>query len=522
MDTERSIAPFSELPVLVVGATGYVGARLVPRLLNAGYSVRCLARAPQKLERRSWIRHPRVATVEGDLVATDNLADLMRGCGAAFYLAHPMRCGSEEDARRDEDAARRFAAAAADARLARIIYLGGLGETARGTSARLARRCAVARILASGGVPATVFRTAMILGAGSASFEILRYLSERLPVVLSPSWLRSEFRPISVRNVLDYLVASLAEPLTVGQTLDIGGPDFVTFGVLMRITAEEMGLRRRLVIPIPIMSPRLSALWVRAVTPVPLEISRPLVESLRGRVDCRDREAEALIPVPLLTARESIRAALRRHERGGLESNWSDAGLVPGDPDWAGGRVFFDRRETVIDASADAGFAAACRVGGSHGWYTASFLWWLRGRLDKMLGGPGLLRGRRDPNALRYGDAVDFWRVSAVEPGRLLRLNAEMKLPGEASLEFAVEPVPATPDHSGFSAPARCRLVQTATFVPHGILGLAYWYSILPFHAWIFTGMLRGIRESAERIDAARAASGSQGEGARPGAAQNS
>jgi len=520
MTTERTPAPFSEHPVLVVGATGYLGARLVPRLLDSGYSVRCLARALQKLESRSWFHHPHVTTVEGDLVGTDDLASLMRGCGAAFYLAHSMRGGGDEDTRRDEDAARRFAAAASDAGIARIIYLGGLAEAAPGRNDRLARRSAVQRILASGDVATTVFRTAMIVGAGSASFEILRYLSDRLPVVLAPSWLRSEFQPISVRNVLDYLVASLAEPLTVGRTFDIGGPDVVCFVDLMQMMAEEMGLRRRLVIPVPFMSPRFSALWIRAITPVPLEISRPLVESLRNRVVCRDTEADSLVPVSLLGARESIRAALRRHERGGLESNWSDAGLVPGDPDWAGGRVFFDRRETIVEASPEAAFAAACRIGGPHGWYTASFLWWLRGRLDKMTGGPGLLRGRRDPNALRYGDAVDFWRVAAVEPGRLLRLNAEMKLPGEASLEFAIEPVPAAAGVAG--APARCRLVQTATFVPHGIFGLAYWYSILPFHAWIFPGMLRGIRTSAERIATGRAADGGDDESAAAGSGQNS
>ena len=519
MTNERAAAPFSEQPVLVIGATGYIGARLVPRLLQAGYAVRCLARAPQKLESRSWIRDPNVTTVEGDLVETDSLADLMRGCGAAFYLAHSMRTGSEDDTRRDEEAARRFAVAAFEAGIARIVYLGGLAEAAPGRSDRLVRRSAVQRILASGDVATTVFRTAMIVGAGSASFEILRYLSDRLPVVIAPSWLRSEFQPISVRNVLDYLVASLAEPLTVGRTFDIGGPDVVTFADLMQMMAEETGLRRRIVIPVPLMSPRISALWVRAITPVPLEISRPLVENLRNRVVCRDREAEGLMPVSLLGARESIRAALRKHERGGVESNWSDAGLVPGDPVWAGGRVFFDRRETTVEASSASTFRAVCRIGGPHGWYTASFLWWLRGRLDKMTGGPGLLRGRRDPHALRYGDAVDFWRVSAVEPERLLRLNAEMKLPGEASLQFTIEPLPAAAADAESTASARCRLVQTATFVPRGIVGLAYWYSILPFHAWIFPGLLRGIRESAEAIAAGRNASGG---GDDAGADQNS
>jgi hypothetical protein len=366
-------------------------------------------------------------------------------------------------------------------------------------------------ILSSGDVPATVFRTAMILGSGSASFEILRYLVERLPVVVSPTWMRSDFQPISVRDVLRYLVASLAEPLTVGRALDIGGPDIVSFEGLMRIMAEELRLRRRLIVHVPVMGRRVSALGIRAVTPVPLEVSRPFVESLRDRALCRNGEAAELMPAPVLAPREAIRAALRRPERGEIESNWSDAGVIPGDPHWAGGRVFFDRRETVVDATAEAAFAAACRVGGAHGWYTASFLWWLRGRLDKMMGGPGLLRGRRDPNTLRYGDAVDFWRVAALEPARRLRLNAEMKLPGEASLEFAIEPVPdssVTPAGAGAGAGAgapRCRLVQTATFVPYGVLGLAYWYSILPFHAWIFTGMLRGIRQSAEHIGAATA-----------------
>lgn len=512
--TGRASAPYSERPVFVAGATGYVGARLVPRLLDAGYSVRCLARAPGKLQGRSWIHHPNVSAVEGDLAQSSNLAALMRGCGTAFYLAHSMLSGGDDGGSRDAEAARRFVTAASEARLARIVYLGGLGEAAPGRSGRLAARGEVARILASGDVPATVFRTAMILGSGSASFEILRYLAERLPMALSPTWLRSRFQPISVRDVLQYLVASLAEPLTVGRAFDIGGTDVVTFEGLMQITAEEMGLPRRLMVPVPIMIPRTSALLIRAATPVPLEVARPLVEGLGGDVLCRDQEATSLMPFSLRSARESVRAALRRHAEGEVESNWTDAGVVPGDPDWAGGRVFLDRREILIDASAEAAFNAVCRVGGPHGWYTASFLWWMRGRLDKMVGGPGLLRGRRDPNTLRYGDAVDFWRAAAVEPGRRLRLNAEMKLPGEASLEFAVEPVSNRDPPARGAAGARCRLVQTATFVPHGLSGLAYWYSMVPFHAWIFTGMLRGIKKTAESMDGTQAAApGASGPG---------
>jgi uncharacterized protein YbjT (DUF2867 family) len=245
----------------------------------------------------------------------------MRGCGVAFYLAHSMRSRGDDDTRRDEEAARRFAAAASEAGLARIIYLGGLAEAAPGRDDRLARRSAVQRILASGDVATTVFRAAMVLGAGSDSFHVLRCLASRLPVVLAPPWLRSECQPISVSNVLDYLVASLAQPLTVGRTFDIGGPDVVTFAGLMQMTAQEMGLRRRIVIPIPITSPRLTALWIRSSTPVPLELLRPLVESLRSRVVCHDREAEALMPVPLLGAQEAIRASLRGHARGDFESN---------------------------------------------------------------------------------------------------------------------------------------------------------------------------------------------------------
>jgi uncharacterized protein YbjT (DUF2867 family) len=493
---------FGERPVFVAGATGYIGARLVPRLLDAGYAVRCIARSPQKLECRSWSRHPHVNVVQGDLSSSDDLAVLMQGCGAAFFLVHSIVSSGEDDTARDVEAARRFVAAAAAAGIARIIYLGGLRDTNPDAAAGPSSRSEVARVLGSGSVPATVFRAAMILGSGSVSFEILRYLVERQPVLLVPSWARLPIQPIGVRNVLYYLVSCLSQPQTVGQTLDIGGPDVLSYVELMRVMAEELGLRPRPGLPLPIAARGPSAWWIGLITPVSPEMVRRLVEGLRTRVVCEDDEAAALMPQPLLTAREAIGAALRRTERNEIESAWSDAGAIPGDPDWAGGRVFTDRRQMLVEANAGVVFRAACRVGGRHGYYGARWLRWLwavRGTLDELAGGPGIQRGRRDPDNLRYGDAVDFWRVTAVEPGSRLRLHAEMKAPGHALLEFVIEPIGDSGD--GAAPPRTCRLTQTATFLPRGLLGLAYWYSMLPFHYWIFTGMLRGIKEAAEKED---------------------
>jgi uncharacterized protein YbjT (DUF2867 family) len=501
--------PFAEAPVLVAGASGYIGARLVPRLLDAGYSVRCLARTPQKLERRSWARHPRVSIVQGDLASSENLVALMRGCGAAFYLVHSLLSSGGQDNARDAGLARRFAGAASEARLARIIYLGGLRETGPGVAARLAGRGEVGRVLAAGDVPATVFRAAMILGSGSVSFEILRYLVQRQPIMFPPRWVKTEIQPIGVSNVLHYLVACLAEPRTVGQTLDIGGPDVLTYVDLLHTMAEELGLKRRFICPLPVNARRLSTWWISMITPVSREMVGPLADGLTSPVVCHDQEAAALMPQRLLTAREAIASAVRQDQRSEVESAWSDAGTVPGDPEWAGGRVFMDRRQARVDASSDAVFRAACRVGGHHGYYGAHWLRWLwavRGSLDELAGGPGLQRGRRDPNNLRYGDAVDFWRVTAVEPGRHLRLHAEMKAPGHALLEFTIDDSDASAGDESLAARPSCRLTQTATFLPRGLLGYAYWYSMLPFHFWIFTGMLRGIKEAAELDRAAGAA----------------
>ena len=483
--------PSAERQVFVTGATGYIGGRLVPRLLEAGYRVRCLARSPRKLDDRPWSADERVEVVDGDLYLDDpeTLAEKMGGCCAAYYLVHSMEAAGEEYAERDLVMARRFAGAAAAAKLERILYLGGLGELGEGLSEHLSSRQDVGKVLAEGPVPLTELRAAMIIGSGSASFEILRYLVERLPVMVTPSWVRTESQPIAVRNVLHYLVACLDTPETAGQVLDIGGPDVLSYKTLMEIMAEERGLGRRIVFPVPVLTPRLSSLWIHLVTPISHRLARPLAEGLRNRVVCRNDRAARLMPQKLLSVRQAIRAALERAAKNAVETVWSTAGPIPGDPDWAGGTVFVDRYERDIDAAPEAVFRAVCRIGGGHGWYAADSLWRLRGWFDRLVGGPGLRRGRRDPEEVSYGEALDFWRVVGLERNRRLALRAEMKLPGEALLEFDIEP---TADDSG-----RTRLVQTARFLPRGLAGLAYWYAVLPLHGIVFRGMLGGIERAA-------------------------
>lgn len=480
-------------PVLVTGASGYIGGRLVPRLLEQGHRVRCLVRNAGKLADRPWANHPRVEIVEGDLAATDtSLVANIAGCGAAYYLVHSMQVAGADYADADRRLAATFAAAAAEAGLERIVYLGGLGETGAGLSEHLASRREVEKVLASGPVPVTVFRAAMIIGSGSASFEILRYLVERLPIMITPRWVSTECQPIAVRNVLHYLTACLDTPETLGRTLDIGGPDVMTYRELMRIMADARGLRPRLILPVPLLTPQLSSLWIHLVTPIDRRLARPLAEGLRNRVVCRNDDARLLMPgARLLGVRKAIEAALGKLRIDAVETAWSDAGAVPGDPDWAGGTVLTDRRTIRIEASANEVFRAVCRVGGGHGYYAADFLWRLRGRLDRLVGGPGLRRGRRHTERVAYGEALDFWRVTAVEPDRRLELRAEMKLPGEALLAFRIQPS-AGPD-------AGCELEQIARFKPKGLWGLAYWYAVLPLHVVVFRGMLRGIRRAAEQ-----------------------
>jgi len=345
--------------------------------------------------------------------------------------------------------------------------------------------------LASTGVPVTVLRAAMIIGSGSASFEILRYLVQRLPVMITPKWVTTRCQPIAVENVLTYLVGVLAAPESIGGVFDIGGSETLCYRDIMRVMAEELGLPRRYIIALPVLTPRLSSYWIHLVTPLSSRIAGPLAEGLKNEVVCREDRITRIVPQKLLNVREAIHAALSQVEAHLVETNWTMAGPMPGDPDWSGGTVFRDEREVSIAAPARDAFRAVCRLGGGHGWY-ASWLWKIRGAMDRLAGGPGLRRGRRDPDTLRYGDALDFWRVVGLDQDRSLSLRAEMRLPGQALLDFRI-----TADDG-----QHCTLRQTALFEPRGLFGLIYWYAVLPFHGLVFSGMLARIQSDAVRMAA--------------------
>lgn len=394
--------------VLVTGATGYIGGRLAPRLVEQGYRVRCLVRSASKLRSRPWASASTIEIVEGDLANEQALAAALAGCRAAYYLVHSMTAAGPEYRRQDLELARRFGQAGARAGVARIIYLGGLGETGPGLSEHLSSRREVEAALQESGVPVTVLRAAMIIGSGSASFEILRYLVERLPVMITPRWVSTESQPIAVRDVLYYLVASLESPDTAGRTIDIGGPEVRSYRDIMREMASALGLRKRLVIPVPVLTPRLSALWIHVVTPLDARIAQPLAEGLRNRLVCRNDDAARLMPHRCMTIREAIDAALANIEAETVETAWSDAGVVPGDPRWAGGTVFVDRREATTEADPLSVWGAVSSIGGKTGYYGVDWLWRVRGILDRMVGGPGLRRGRRNPHELQVGTRWTF------------------------------------------------------------------------------------------------------------------
>jgi len=486
--------------VAIAGASGYIGGRLVPRLIDEGFRVRCLVRSPGKLADREWAANPALEVQQADLEDAAALAKNLAGCDAAFYLVHSMNSAGASYEEKDRHLALQFALAAREAGVRRIIYLGGLGETRPDLSQHLSSRREVEQSLASTGVPVTVLRAAMIIGSGSASFEILRYLVERLPIMITPRWVSTPCQPIAVRNVIGYLVGTLSVAETTGGVFDIGGPEVLCYRDIMRIMAEELGLRRRWIIPVPVLTPRLSSYWIHLVTPLSSAIAKPLAEGLKNPVVCRDNRIIKLIPQELLTVRDAMRAALVKLRENRVETNWSMAGPIPGDPDWAGGTVFRDARQVVVDAPDWATFRAICRVGGGHGWYAADWLWKLRGSIDRLVGGPGLRRGRRNPEAVGYGEALDFWRVTGFERDRRLQLRAEMKLPGEAQLEFHIEPI----------GTQQCTLHQVALFQPRGLLGLLYWYSVVPLHNIVFRGMLLGIQKEAMQIAASSSKAGKQ------------
>jgi uncharacterized protein YbjT (DUF2867 family) len=474
----------------VTGATGYVGGRLVQSLLDAGYRVRCIVREPRKLDLRPWANDPRISIAKCDLAVDKNLEEQLRGCTAGYYLIHSMEISGNEYAERDRMLASRFVEAAQRADLGRIIYLGGLGELGDGLSEHLSSRREVERILASTEVPCTIFRAAMIIGSGSASFEILRYLVERLPIMTTPKWVRTESQPIAISDVLHWLVRCLEVPETQDKTLEIGCAEVYRYSELMRIMAEELKIPRRIIIPLPVLTPRLSSGWIALVTPVSYRMARPLAEGLKNRVVVTDNTVQELMPHEPLDARSAIRRSLERIRMNAVTTRWSVAGPVPGDPDWAGGTLFEDERSIEINAAPEHVFRAVCRVGGGHGWYAADLLWRLRGWMDTLVGGPGLRRGRRDPDQIEFGETLDFWRVIGIEQNRSLLLRAEMRLPGTATLGFTL-----TPDDN------RTMLRMNAKFKPRGLLGLAYWYTVLPLHNFVFSGMLKGIRRSAEKTE---------------------
>ncbi|WP_028797174.1 SDR family oxidoreductase [Streptomyces purpureus] len=503
MDTDGE-QHVERLRCLVTGASGYVGGRLVPELLEAGHQVRCLARSPGKLRDHPWAGD--VETVRGDVTDAESVAAAMRDIDVAYYLVHALGSGAGfEDT--DRDAARVFAEQAEAAGVRRIVYLGGLtpqGVPEQLLSPHLRSRSEVGRIFLESGVPATVLRAAVVIGSGSASFEMLRYLTERLPVMVTPSWVRTRTQPIGVRDVLRYLAGSAGMPDDVDRAFDIGGPDVLTYREMMRRYAVVGGLRRRLIVPVPVLTPGLSSLWVGLVTPVPASIARPLTESLRHEVVCHEHDIARYVPdLPgrPMPFDETLALALRRVREAQVVTRWSSAAVpgapsdpLPTDPDWAGGSLYHDERELPVDASREALWKVVEGIGGDNGWYSFPLAWAVRGWLDRFVGGVGLRRGRRDAERLRVGDSLDFWRVEEIEPVRLLRLRAEMRLPGLAWLEMYVES----------DAEGRTRYRQRALFHPRGLLGHVYWWAVSPFHAVVFGGMARNITQAAAKGMSAR------------------
>lgn len=478
-------------PILVLGATGYVGGRLVPRLLGAGYRVKVMGRSAAKLESRPWAGRPGLEIVQGDVLDGESLDRAVSGCRAAYYLVHAMGEGEPESDEAEREAAMNMVAASKGSTLDRIIYLGTLegGDI----NSQLNRSRHVADILRSGPVPLTFLRAATILGSGSTSFEIMRYLADRHPVSFSPNWMRMPIQPISIRNVICYLIGCLENGLTTGETFDIGGPEILTFEQLIQIYAEIAHLKKRVMIPTPFISPGLSARWLHLVTPVPAYIAGPIVEHFSIGAVCRENRIREIVPQELLDSRETIRLAVEKVEQQMVEACWTDAGALRppewthcGDEEFAGGSIMTCGYKIRLRASPEEVWEPIVRIGGRNGWYYGESLWILRGWLDKMFGGTSLRRGRRHPTTLYVGDALDFWRVLEVSPPNHLLLLSEMKTPGEAMLEFHISPV----------GDGQTELRQLSRFLPRGSLGLLYWYSLYGVHQWIFRGMLKTIAKA--------------------------
>jgi uncharacterized protein YbjT (DUF2867 family) len=487
---------YSDRPlVLVTGVTGYIGGRLVPELLAAGFRVRVMARRPRQLVDRDW--YDRVEIVEGDAADSDSLTECLRGTDVAYYLIHSLGTGARFESR-DRTHALTFAAAARACGLGRIVYLGGLYPEAEELSPHLESRKEVEEILLTSGVPTIVLRAAVILGSGSASFEMLRYLTERLPVMVTPRWVDTQIQPIAVRDVLRYLVGAVGIPSEVNRGFDIGGSEILTYRQMMAAYARIAGLKPRRIAALPLLTPSLSSHWVGLVTPVPNSIARPLVESLINEVVCKEHDISEYVPDPdggLTGFDRAVELALQRIRDRRVTTSWSSARTagapsdpLSSDPDWAGGSLYVDERVCLVDASADQLWSVIEGIGGVNGWYSWRLGWRARGLLDRLFGGPGLRRGRRDPFDLSIGDALDWWRVEDLEDKHLLRLRAELRLPGLAWLELIVDT-----DGQG-----RTLFRQRALFHPRGLAGHAYWAMIYPFHGVVFGGMQRNIARAAQ------------------------
>ncbi len=470
--------------ILIAGATGYVGGRLCRRLEEKGRRLRCLARRPQDLVARVG---PATEVVPGDVLQPESLGPAFEGVESAFYLVHSMGSGDDFE-ERDRTAARNFAEAARRAGVRRIIYLGGLGH-GDDLSAHLRSRHEVGRVLRESGACVIELRASIVLGSGSLSFEMIRALVERLPVMITPRWVAIEAQPIAIDDLLDYLVEALDVPLAESRVFEIGGADRVSYGDLMREYARQRGLRR-FMIRVPVLTPHLSSLWLGIVTPLYARVGRKLIESIKHPTVVRDPSALEIFSVRPRDMRAAVTAAMRNEERAFAESRWYDAFSSGGDAQsWAGvrfGNRMIDSRERNVAVAPEQAFAPIQRIGGVTGWYAYNWLWELRGFLDLLMGGVGVRRGRPHSDQLRVGDALDFWRVEAYEPNRRLRLRAEMKLPGRAWLEFEVEP-----------REGGATIRQTALFDPVGLAGLAYWYLVYPLHRLIFATMLANIARAA-------------------------
>ena len=486
--------------ILVTGATGYIGGRLVPRLLDAGHEVRVIVRGAERLSEVPWA--DRVEVVEGDLADASAVREALEGREVVYYLVHSMASTGDFE-KTERTIATVMAHEAKVAGVKRIVYLGGLHPEGP-LSPHLRSRAEVGRILLHSGVPTAALQAGVVIGSGSASFEMIRHLTDVLPYMPAPKWVRNFIQPIAVRDVLYYLVESAKLPDDVSRTFDIGGPDVLRYGQMMNGYAVEAGLPQRPIASLPVLTPWLASQWVNLVTPIPRALAVPIVSSLQFDAVVNESDIEKYIPQPeggLTGYRRAVRLALGKMRAGEVETSWQNSSVagapsdsLPSDPNWAGHTVFLDAREQHTPATPEQLWRIIEGIGGQNGWYSFPLAWAVRGWMDKLVGGVGLRRGRRDATRLAQGDALDFWRVEEIRRGSFLRLRAEMKVPGKAWLELSAEPDPA-----GGSI-----YRQRAVFFPAGLAGRAYWFAILPFHGVIFAGM-------ANRITAAAAAGNSDG-----------